>query len=412
MDYDKLTAAIDIFYKKATLVSDMAHRIMFGLVKSDTFDLPAARWVASGAKKIIINGMKACFSELAHSYNENKKTLDSFADTSDNPIDDALEYASDEFRKKEFWDPSYGGEPWANIADTLKIIQNLYSEWKRSEKDTDKEEELLKKIIIYLNKFDGMAHNTGTIFNNLIKEEYGRDYSAVASQMNILNKLRNLSEAEDPTLTYKAIEPHLFPTLPYKEQISELTKNPDFFKNKTQDIENFSRSIDTIKNFKKSIKKTINCILINYRNINKIDNMLKDIKEIKENPSNIVAAHLLQTCDVVGEAIHNIRFYLLEINHKTNILAKTHKNFININDSLTEYCNFFRECNEILDYKIQTLRSAISTLRTNISLDKSVDKQINEIVEAANTTIDIINNYEKKQNDVIEALFRIQNEVI
>lgn len=413
----KLYNSIDLFYKKATLMSDMAHRIMFGLINKNTFDLPAARWVASGAKKIIRNGVKACYRELGHSWGTSTKPFDFFA-KEESPINAALEAASIEFRKRDNWSINFGGEPWARISDTLKDINQLYLDWTNVAKDTEEEVSTLKKLIIMLNKFDGMAHNTGSIIKNLVQEEYGTPNEKI---IDTLKTLRDLSESEDPILTYKAIEPHLHPTLPYKSEINQLSKDPEFHKDRTKDIENFSKAVVALKKLKKDFSSSR---IVGYY-ISLPDSLINIHHYINQVLLTKTSTQFIDTFELLIGRLYNIKqsIYFIALNIKDIINAlqiitigfPKNRNFYNILHTLLDSFYYFEEANNILNNSYKRI-CRIKEQLYDLQYEKNaLDMQKKTFENAIHLINDFKNCAEKiisLKNEVIPTLELLNDEII
>jgi hypothetical protein len=72
MNIQDLIKKIDLFYKSASLVGNMANRIMFELSKSKgNFNIPAAKIAADGAEDLIFYGFKSIVGEMEHCKRQN-----------------------------------------------------------------------------------------------------------------------------------------------------------------------------------------------------------------------------------------------------------------------------------------------------------------------------------------------------
>ena len=58
--------AINMFYKEATLLGDVANRAMYSMIPGGEFNFIAAKWVVSGAIDVIYYGTKEVIDELKY----------------------------------------------------------------------------------------------------------------------------------------------------------------------------------------------------------------------------------------------------------------------------------------------------------------------------------------------------------
>ena len=274
MDYDKLTAAINIFYKRASLLSDMAHRIMFSLSPPGEFNITAARWAAAGSKDMIIYATKSCLDEIeyygigrsgTHEAIKIKKLLKHYEPAiklnktltkeNYNIYNEILKLCLISFKHKAGWSSTiYGGPAWEKIAKTTLELLLLYIDWRSTTKDTIEEETIIKKLLIKMNLFDGLIHNTSSIYNNMIKLEHHdtegvpksiEDQENITKKFKKLMEMRNISEAYEPAMTYKSIKDILSPTVPHQDTIQKIVTDPEYFQK--HNLDQFSKDITSIK---------------------------------------------------------------------------------------------------------------------------------------------------------------------
>ena len=132
---------------------------------------------------------------------------------------DFLQLSAEIFNDLEIWGErgGYGGLAWAKITETLLKITKLKNELDkvRSEKPTNMEKEMhiLQQLVVELNVFDGLNHNTGNILSNILEEERKdllRQDSVnplgVSKEFDAVQKLMDAKELMDPTDVYKEIE--------------------------------------------------------------------------------------------------------------------------------------------------------------------------------------------------------------
>jgi hypothetical protein len=219
----------------------MAHRTMYSLIPPSVFDPIAARWAARGAKDIIFYGAHSVFKELAHYSGKNKALLNKLHKFHFAPVskDNLKQYSyflkecADLFNEP-VWLPSFGGAPWAKIASTLSIIAFNYEKLLNAEKNSPTEEALLKKIIILLNLFDGLCHNTASIYDDLLRIEnkengYPKTTGEIAEDVQKATKIRDLSELPNPKHLFNEVKDIVYPKFIYKDYETTLKSNPKFY---------------------------------------------------------------------------------------------------------------------------------------------------------------------------------------
>ena len=184
-----LSYKIAKFVKEATVRSDMAKRIMYSLIPSvndNRIDVKALKYAIEGINDLIKYGTMACINELEH-YNR-----DAYYDDNDNLIINnedkysialnllklndykgALEKSYEAFNEEDHWHKAYGGFAWARIAKSLLNLVNLRSGLKATIENKDYQGELavMKDIIVEMNIFDGLSHNTASVMRNILEEE-------------------------------------------------------------------------------------------------------------------------------------------------------------------------------------------------------------------------------------------------
>lgn len=226
------------FCKLASLKSDMANRIMYGITQSmtDTVDYPALEIAVAGAKDIIKYGVDACYDELENyrgytaygrlqdysAYKNNKVELNTLP-----TFILYLELFEEFFNDDENWGADYGGKAWANIAKTLKIVAENYLKYLSTPKYSKENLQAANDVLIYTNVFDGMAHNTYGVYSSLIIEEF-KD-KGIKTNIKDLEELMDSKELTDPVDTYNIVKKDLGIDLPYKDYIQKLRQDPEFF---------------------------------------------------------------------------------------------------------------------------------------------------------------------------------------
>ena len=218
--------------KKASIKEDLAKRMLFGLgdylgvSEGRTYtkmpdgsyrniDILALRDLIPQAEKIVKYGIKACISEIEHIQSkylyeyeayEKYKNLNNISNqeiTLKNII-----YLFDEI----YWRPAFGGKAWAKIAKQLfKIYENINLA-KNAKKSSNIDEEIkqLNELMININLFEGMVHNTSGILDKMYKAELSEidhemqsPYSNAAAdqwvskKIDLINGLNNLMNAKE-----------------------------------------------------------------------------------------------------------------------------------------------------------------------------------------------------------------------
>ena len=239
-----LISAINIFYKEATLLGDVAHRAMYSIIPGGKFDLLAARWVASGAIDILYYGTKEVVKEISY-YNGEYSKKEEIRNINLEEVNmDTIDTYINVLKKsvllfgEENWDRAYGGKSWEKITTTLFHIASKYKTLLDTIKGSEKEEKLLRELIVDLNIFDGLCHNNGSIYTKMIGEEsssLGGSWKGDYAKLQKIERIRHLTELENPKHLYKEIRDLLYPKRIYQEYERELKKDPKFYEN--EDIE-------------------------------------------------------------------------------------------------------------------------------------------------------------------------------
>lgn len=220
-------------FKYATLSNDMANRIFYSALPGvadptqvaltkGIVDERILRAAASGAEKIIKYGTQACLNELRLNHNDSVFTIYEKADDlfSAGKATESLKVMLEGFAAKN-WAPGYGGPKWHKIAETLYKISKSYDELKKVRlqrplaKDDasraelyEREVELMRDVIVMMNVFDGLAHNTGSIYSKMTNLE-GSEDEVPFGQPDKLTRLMDSKELENPVDVYHEIEEHL-----------------------------------------------------------------------------------------------------------------------------------------------------------------------------------------------------------
>ena len=296
---------------QAGLRHDMAKRIMYSVIPSlmdrrqlhanlffhgvedpSTIDLAIEGW-----KDIVKYGTEACVRELRHSPRGSSSVSYSLRESSTEFVDvvgqrfleeenynSALDLCIEDFSKSD-WQNLFGGEPWRKIASQLKEILTIGNQIKADPKNT----KLKSQMIIALNVFDGLAHNTNSIMKNLTKiesENLGHDYydyddPKSEEEFQRILQLMDAKELKNGIDVYQEIEPELEAIEPFyfRDWKTKARSHPGHRRNmKMEDAIADRQKVTTEKTFIR-IKKTL-LPKIDRFNINK-NNIQKSIKDLK-----------------------------------------------------------------------------------------------------------------------------------
>lgn len=252
---------------EAGIRNDMAKRIMHSILpdigdRNDpswserlsttqgTVDYTSLEAAAEGRSDIIKYGTIACIEELKHYTRLNRREVaskpnkDTYMGHSiaqkaylNNDFETAIDICIEAFSDYQNWNAAYGGVAWEKIAKTIKsiiVLDKQFKELHTKRKDesfewkgksdpyaVDAKIDTLKDIVIQLNVFDGLAHNTDSIMPKLIEEEgmeynkknnyfYGSDDSyKFDKETDLVKRMMDAKELKDSTHTYREVEPAL-----------------------------------------------------------------------------------------------------------------------------------------------------------------------------------------------------------
>jgi hypothetical protein len=218
------------FISEASLRSDMAKRIMFSILPSLTdethvyqtggvVDYKALAAAIEGRHDIIRYASRACVRELEYYHGSLRELLPKAREAlQKKDYETCLDACIKGFLDNKGWDISFGGEPWKKIATTAKNLyildeklMELRTRPKPPEDFYEQEAKIMKDIVIQLNIFDGLAHNTASIMNNMAYEEAQETGDPNGSYKNLedIKKLMDAKEIQDPTTVFKMIEKEL-----------------------------------------------------------------------------------------------------------------------------------------------------------------------------------------------------------
>jgi len=200
-------------YSEASIESDMGKRIMLSIIPAvqsegekyhtGGFDYKALRSAAHGAKDIVKYGSKACIDELKHAHvdvNDYNTTQERHSNQELQDRASRLRQEAGEhwlsgnyircldkcvllFNAPKLWLPDYGGEAWEKIAKVLldiatkdrelAALRTVANSPNRDDQIdyVSNEVSIMKELVVLLNVFDGLAHNSASIMYNVVEEE-------------------------------------------------------------------------------------------------------------------------------------------------------------------------------------------------------------------------------------------------
>lgn len=186
----------------ASIRSEMARRIFYSLLPSadpikasmtkGPIDIIALTQASSTRKNIIHYGAKSCLREMEHYKSIESNSANSILYKLMKDMYEAknyketLKYCIRYFSDENGWNRGFGGKKWQTISETLlklvELDEELFYVKKRKDIDVVEEEiKILQEIIVYLNIFDGLAHNSTNVMENLVEEE-ARDIAGYYTQ--------------------------------------------------------------------------------------------------------------------------------------------------------------------------------------------------------------------------------------
>ncbi len=255
---------------EAGLREDMAKRIMYSILPSlsstlqthhtgGVVDYNALRYAVSGRHDIIKYGTRACVREMRH-YGGSREIVTKANDfMKAKSYYEAIKLAVECFSDIDMWNQSYGGKAWEAIARSLSKIIIYDNELKKLQelkakdpKALDQEVQVMQMLVIELNVFDGLSHNTASIMQNLIHQELAEQlpnkayddvsYEDIGDKYKQIENLMDTKELSNPLDVYKKIEPILTDSgdiHKYKDWTAKLRKDPQYRANSSTVLEFF-----------------------------------------------------------------------------------------------------------------------------------------------------------------------------
>lgn len=454
VDPNKLLHLCNLFLKKANLEQDMAKRIMLSIMPSVMnstervstladpefwgVDYNALRSASLGAKDLLKYGTAICVDEVKYygkplkdiinqTFNQNKKEkLSSLLAETTAKINEARDlehlkrytealrvcvecFQDDEERNLDtedgplrlsLWDMAYGGESWARIARNLHEIGIRWGELekiKRGEfKPEDKlkrEVQLMKELIVLMNVFDGLAHNTGSVMPKLIEKEVhmggvqlpwdGRSQDdKIKEYQNTIVRLMDSKELDNPLEVYKEVE-HIMSSAPYKgifrDWIERLMRHPGY--QTVSDKTKRDDKINRIRQKKLLIDDFGTSIQYAYNMMNKFHkNYLKAVESndftgikisLKTMYSNLDWMCIQEMSDFKEKLERKITLSNDLNEYDAGIWRETVQRFIRTNNELIEKTNSFKDRLNIFYYAMENISSPtlknvyVSTVRSS-----------------------------------------------
>jgi hypothetical protein len=246
---------------EAGLREDMAKRIMYSVLPAvadpnqvastkGVVDYKALRYAAEGRTNLIKFGMLAVLDELKHyriKGNPMSPRTEKFMEAqilfSTGDLIGAIEVAINAFNDGRAWETHFGGEPWSNIAKCLKKIIILDNQLKTVKRYSEEEIQILQMIVVEMNVFDGLSHNTDSVMRSLVEQEtlasgkYKGDFDEDVATKKEFNKIKSLMDAKElgkAVDVYSEIEQTLSDSgeiNKYKEWNTKLRTDPNYNRN-------------------------------------------------------------------------------------------------------------------------------------------------------------------------------------
>lgn len=182
-----------MFMCNTSLRGDMAKRIMFSILPSvastaqvigtgGVVDYRALSVACNGRHDIIKYGTRACMHETCYYQADDPRKEEIKRLVKDDKFAEAIQIAVDLFSVHSKWNNSYGGKAWEAIARSVQrlIVSDAQLKNLRNGPSTTRapetEAEIMKTIVMELNIFDGLSHNTDIVMRNLVDLEHA-DYN-------------------------------------------------------------------------------------------------------------------------------------------------------------------------------------------------------------------------------------------
>lgn len=273
-----------------TLLSGIAHRVMYELSYDGlSFNFISARWIAETGKELVYYIMLAMIDELKNW----DKCPDKYFDKKQKAIKDIEKFNIDkieEYKERSqlliecfeagSWERYFGGKAWGRVGRAELQLVNKYEEYIKVKGNYDeREEEILRKIIIDINLIEGKMHNTGTMMAKVFRMEKDMNGGSFDDFVEAKN-IRAVSEFGDVGLIYRSIEKYLYPKNIYSETINKIIINPSYIN--VQDPINEIAKINERKQFIENVNKNIDVVNIRIREAEEFINSTDEEFEFRD----------------------------------------------------------------------------------------------------------------------------------
>lgn len=239
----------------------MAQRIMYSVVPhladnlqvaltNGVVDISALKAAVEGRKGIIKYGVKVVLDELSHYHQlgaQSKPWQICRSLIESEEYEEAMDVAIAAFQDPKAWASRYGGRAWEMIAKTLRQIIRLdksLTEIRSKPGSADNQEKeivIMRDLIVELNVFDGLAHNSDNVMKNLIdvetretSEDTKQNVSRRKQQERSIKRLMDAKELDSPVEVYKRIQDTLHGSgdaIKFKDWINKMRRHQDYYKN-------------------------------------------------------------------------------------------------------------------------------------------------------------------------------------
>jgi hypothetical protein len=149
---------------------------------------------------------------------------------------DVIEICIKFFGDSKLWLDGFGGNAWKKIAESIFRLTKLEFKFleAKQNKNMDDEIQAMKDIVIELNVFDGLAHNTDSIIKNIINiENINSTYAENQKRYIEIRRMMNSKELRNSTDVYYEIQPTLKGSGDinrYKDWTGRITRQPAYYK--------------------------------------------------------------------------------------------------------------------------------------------------------------------------------------
>ena len=260
---------------QASIRNDMAKRIMHSILPSlsnpaeshwtgGAIDYKSLQYATEGWQDIVKYGLKSCVNETEH-YKSAKNGGNTYEKAlnylNEGNYELCIETCISAFKATEGWQILYGGEAWLNIAECIK---NIYEIGKELEKSDGKQKiNAMNAMVVALNVFDGLSHNTESVMRKVIEYEsddiaskigpaskYTYSSSRSKKEYEKTKRLMDSKELINPIDVYHEVKQTLTDSgdiNKYKDWNTKIRSNPEYYKNDIEKREQELAKIDVKK---------------------------------------------------------------------------------------------------------------------------------------------------------------------